>query len=206
MSEDAPKRAHLRLVKNAPPAIDESSVSAIQNTRDDGAAEAAARHAESVDEHAIEALAARILHGWLRNRQQLLVPFTIDLQKLEASQFDTLLQAMHAAAHADGSAPDEVERRLKAALDAVNASAAQHRESGRTLSNPRTLHEVLAQVADVQAGALIYAASLLAIDRRKLVNRQYLRYLAARLQLPRALTRALEQRYVAAGQSSAADA
>ncbi|MES2564385.1 MAG: DUF533 domain-containing protein, partial [Pseudomonadota bacterium] len=89
---------------------------------------------------------------------------------------------------------------------AVHASTAQHSELEQTHSHPRALHEVLAQVADVQAGALVYAASLLAIDRRKLVNRQYLRYLAARLQLPRALTRALEQRYVAMAHSSTADA
>ena len=39
--------------------------------------------------------------------------------------------------------------------------------------------------------------NLLAIDRRKLVNRQYLRYLAARLQLPKDVCRSLEQKFFA---------
>jgi uncharacterized membrane protein YebE (DUF533 family) len=57
---------------------------------------------------------------------------------------------------------------------------------------------VLTAVPDVQAGARVYAASLLSIDRRKPVNRHYLRYLAARLQLPRELAHSLEQRFRAA--------
>jgi uncharacterized membrane protein YebE (DUF533 family) len=50
-------------------------------------------------------------------------------------------------------------------------------------------------VHDVQTGALVYAASLMAVDRRQPVNRYYLRYLAARLQLSEELAGSLEQRY-----------
>jgi uncharacterized membrane protein YebE (DUF533 family) len=53
-------------------------------------------------------------------------------------------------------------------------------------------------VPDVKSGAIVYAASLLAIDRRKRVNRYYLRYLAARLQLPRDLAENIEQRFTMA--------
>ena len=38
------------------------------------------------DEPLIEIVAAKVLADWLRNRQQLLVPFTIDLQKLDPAQ------------------------------------------------------------------------------------------------------------------------
>jgi uncharacterized membrane protein YebE (DUF533 family) len=67
------------------------------------------------------------------------------------------------------------------------------------LEHPKPLAEVLREVRDVKTGALVYAASLLAIDRRKPVNRHYLRYLAARLQLPQPLARSLEQRFRLAG-------
>jgi uncharacterized membrane protein YebE (DUF533 family) len=53
----------------------------------------------------------------------------------------------------------------------------------------------LGRVRDVQTGALVYAASLMAVDQRKPVNRLYLRYLAARLQLSDELVASLEQRY-----------
>ena len=43
--------------------------------------------------------------------------------------------------------------------------------------------------------ALIYAASLMAVDQRKPTNRLYLRYLASRLQLSEELVGSLEQRY-----------
>jgi uncharacterized membrane protein YebE (DUF533 family) len=50
-------------------------------------------------------------------------------------------------------------------------------------------------VKDVQTGTIFQAASLLAIDRRKLVNRHYLRYVAARLGLSEELARDLSRRF-----------
>jgi uncharacterized membrane protein YebE (DUF533 family) len=94
---------------------------------------------------------------------------------------------------------DGTERaRVESALERLNAGEAHRTSLQGLLERPRPLGEVLGQVKDVQTGAIVYAASLLAIDRRKLVNRHYLRYLAARLQLPKDLTRSLEQRYRAA--------
>ena len=60
---------------------------------------------------------------------------------------------------------------------------------------PRHVPVLLAEVRDVQTAALVYAASLMAVDRRQPVNRYYLRYLAARLQLSDELAKSLEQRY-----------
>src|SRR5947199_412034 len=55
------------------------------------------------DEPLVEIVAAKILIDWLRNRQQLLVPFTIDLTKLDPAQVELLVQAMIVAAQADGT-------------------------------------------------------------------------------------------------------
>lgn len=150
------------------------------------------------DKPLIEIVAAKVLAGWLRNRQQLLIPFTIDLQKLEPGQVDMLLPAMIVAAQADGTVDGKERDRVRAALERLNASAEQLAGLDAALERPRPLAHALADVKDVQTGAVVYAASLLAIDRRKLVNRQYLRYLAARLQLPKDLARSLEQRFFAA--------
>jgi uncharacterized membrane protein YebE (DUF533 family) len=51
----------------------------------------------------------------------------------------------------------------------------------------------------VETGALVYAASLLALDKRKPVNGYYLQYLAVRLQLSDELAESLHQRFHASG-------
>jgi uncharacterized membrane protein YebE (DUF533 family) len=147
------------------------------------------------DEATVQILASKILIDWLRNRQQLLVPLALDLTKLEAPVAEMLMRAMVTAAHADGMLDPSDERRLSSALERLNASESQ-REGLRALASHRkSLGEVLAGVHDAETGAMVYAASLLASDRRKRVNRYYLRYLAERLKLTKDLVRGLEQRY-----------
>ena len=153
----------------------------------------------SFDESVVQILASKILIDWLRNRQQLLVPLTLDLRKLEPREVEMLLQAMVVAAQADGALDDGDRARLAAALRLTNATEDQQAALGDLVGRARSLHDILADLPDVQAGALIYAASLLAVDRRKRVNRYYLRYLAARLGLPRDVVRDLEQRFTSSG-------
>lgn len=166
-------------------------------------AEVAATDAEGggppeYDDSVVDILASKILIDWLRNRQQLLVPLTVDLQKLEAPEAETLLHSMVAAAQADGAFDAADRERLTAALRLLNATESQHAMLPTLIAHRKSLQDVLASVPDVQHGAIVYAASLLAIDRRKRVNRYYLRYLAARLKLPRDLARNVEQRFTAA--------
>ena len=168
---------------------------AVEPTKDEAARRGGpAEHDESV----VEVLAAKILIDWLRNRQQLLVPFRIDLQKIDPAQLELLFHSMVTAAQADGTVDGRERARVRAALEHLNATPEQLGALDSALDETKPLALVLADVKDVQTGAIVYAASLLAIDRRKLVNRQYLRYLAARLQLPKDVSRSLEQRFYAA--------
>ena len=145
----------------------------------------------------MQVLASKILIDWLRNRQQLLVPLTLDLQKLEPAEVEVVLHAMVTAAQADGAGDARGSERLGAALERVNATAEHRGMLSELLEHPKALRRVLGSVGDVKTGAIVYAASLLSIDRRNRVNRRYLRYLAARLRLPEALSRNLERRFVA---------
>jgi len=147
------------------------------------------------DESVVHVLAGKILLDWLRNRQQLLVPFTLDLRKLDAEEASKLIHAMVAAAHADGTREEEARGRAQSALKHLHADADHHVMLATALEEPRPLSTLLFEIQDVQTGARVYAASLLSIDQRKPVNRHYLRYLAARLQLSNDLTRSLEQRF-----------
>jgi uncharacterized membrane protein YebE (DUF533 family) len=136
-----------------------------------------------------------VLIDWLRNRQQLLVPFTLDLQKLEPALANCVIHAMAAAAEADGAIDERTRARIDAALERMHATDDQRGLVEQALEKPLSLREVLRDVKEPQTGAIYYAASLLAIDRRKRVNRYYLRYLAARLQLSPELARNLERRF-----------
>jgi uncharacterized membrane protein YebE (DUF533 family) len=147
------------------------------------------------DDSVVDVLAAKVLIDWLRNRQQLLIPFTLDLQKLNAPDVEMLVHAMVTAAQADGTVDGKERERVESALTYLNASDEQRATLGSVMDKPQALPLVLADVRDVKTGALVYAASLLAIDQRKRVNRRYLRYLAARLQLSEGLIRSLEQRF-----------
>ena len=138
-----------------------------------------------------------MLVEWLRNRQQLLVPFTLDLQKLDVKLAPCVIHAMATAATADGTIDEKMHARLDAALDRIHASDEQRALLREALEKPVALREALHDTKDPQTGAIYYAASLLAIDRRKRVNRYYLRYLSARLQLSAELARNLERRFSA---------
>lgn len=147
------------------------------------------------DESLVQVLAGKILLDWLRNRQQLLVPFTLDLRKLDAEEAAKLMHAMVSAAHADGTREEGVRARVESALTHLHADAGHRALLATVLEKPRPLSALLFEIQDVQTGARVYAASLLSIDQRKPVNRHYLRYLAARLQLSNELARSLEQRF-----------
>jgi hypothetical protein len=140
-------------------------------------------------------LSEKILLAWLRNRYQLLFPFVLDLRRLDRRQADLFIHAMIAAAQADGSCDGRERGRIEGTLSMVNPNAVERGFLDAAFEHPRPLNELLREVRDVQTGALFYAASLLAVDRRYPINHHYLRYLAARLQLSDELVASLEQRF-----------
>jgi uncharacterized membrane protein YebE (DUF533 family) len=147
----------------------------------------------------VNVLAEKILLAWLRNRYQLLFPFALDLRRLDEQQAELLVHAMIAAAQADGSFDGKERRRIEAILDLVDSSDEERAFLETLVSRSKPLNEILQEVHDTQTGALVYAASLMAVDQRKPVNRYYLKYLAARLQLSGELVGSLEQRYRSSG-------
>jgi len=144
-------------------------------------------------------LGEKVLLAWLRNRHQLLFPFAFDLHRLDRETAQLVVHAMIAAAQADGTFDVKERERIEGALALVNPDEAERGFLVAALDHPRPLHEVLREVREVQTGALVYAASLIAVDQRKPVNRHYLRYLATRLQLSEELVGSLEQRFRSSG-------
>ncbi len=171
-----------------PPASLPPGPTAAARARDDAPGD----EATGLDPGIVGVLAEKVLLAWLRNRHQLLFPFALDLRRLDRDRAGIVVDAMVAAAHADGSVDPKERARLAGALRLVGPSGI---EGADLDAPPKPLNAILAGVRDVQAGALVYAASLMAVDQRKPVNRLYLRYLAARLQLSDELVASLEQRY-----------
>ncbi len=153
----------------------------------------------SLDPGVVDILAQKVLLAWLRNRYQLLFPFALDLRRLDERQAELLVDAMVAAAQADGALDGKEWERIEGALALLESGDRERALLDAALSRPKPLNEVLGPVHDVQAAALVYAASLMAVDRRKPVNRYYLKYLAARLQLSEELAGSLEQRFRSSG-------
>ena len=153
----------------------------------------------SLDPGVADILAQKVLLAWLRNRYQLLFPFALDLRRLDEAQAELLVDAMVAAAQADGALDGKERERIEGALELVPSGEREKALLDAALSRPKPLNEVLGPVHDVQTGALVYAASLMTLDQRKPVNRHYLKYLAARLQLSEELAGSLEQRFRSSG-------
>lgn len=162
-------------------------------------AEEGGEAATSLDPGAVDILAEKVLLAWLRNRYQLLFPFALDLRRLDERQAELLVHAMVAAAQADGALDGKERARIEGALELIESGEREAAFLDDALRRPKPLNEVLGQVRDVQTGALVYAASLMALDQRKPVNRYYLKYLAARLQLSDELAGSLEQRFRSSG-------
>ncbi len=148
---------------------------------------------EAFDPGVVCVLAEKVLNAWLRNRHQLLFPFAVDLRRLERNETALVAHTMVAAAQADGSMDGKERKRIEAALGLADASEAAFLDE--VLQHPRPLNEILAAAQDVKTRALVFAAALMAVDRTRPVNRYYLKYLAARLQLPEELADSLKQRY-----------
>jgi hypothetical protein len=151
------------------------------------------------DEGILDVLGQKVLLAWLRNRYQLLFPIALDLRRLDQPQTELVVHAMVAAAQADDAFEAQEQERIKGVLELMDPSGDQRALLDAALARPKPLTELLREVRDVQAAALVYAASLMAVDRRKPVNRYYLRYLAARLQLSEEMVGSLEQRFRSAG-------
>jgi len=163
------------------------------------AAETAGLAPAMLDPSVVDVLAEKLLLAWLRNRYQLLFPLSFNLSRLDEAQVTVAIEAMIAAAHADGGFEEKERARIQELLEKFGANEEIRARFDASLAHPSALHKFLGQVRDIQTGALVYAVSLMTVDQRKPAHWHYLRYLAARLRLSEELTGSLEQRFRSAG-------
>jgi uncharacterized membrane protein YebE (DUF533 family) len=141
------------------------------------------------------AVATKVLAGWLANRQQTLMPHTLNFRALPPEQAELLVAVMAAAALADGRVDEAEMRQLSVALRRAGAGEGEEWELHRALAEPRPLPPLLAEVQQEGLASYAYAAALLAVNRGSRPNRAFLDYLVARLGLSREVAGSLERRY-----------
>ena len=129
-------------------------------------------------------LAAKVMFGHARNRQQLLGPPPTALGHLDDQRTELLIGAAILAARASGPFDETAERRLRGVLSGVQLQSTDPSFLARALDRPLSLDELLHQVRDAHVVSLFYAASLLGADRHDEAGQSWLRYLAVRLKIP----------------------
>ncbi len=148
-----------------------------------------------LDDAPFEVLAVKLAFSHLRNRQQLLGPPPTSLGHLDQNQAELLIRAAVAAAMADGHLDQTEERMLRASLSTLELQAGEPGSITAALRKPLPLDVLLRDVRDPHLASLVYAASLMAIDKHGEINRAYLHYLALRLRLPPPVLERLHSQY-----------
>jgi uncharacterized membrane protein YebE (DUF533 family) len=115
-----------------------------------------------------------------------------------------LIRAMIAAAAADGHMDQGEQDRIFDETRRMDLAAEDKAILFDELRNPLSLEQLVSQVPNPETGLEVYAASLVAIDETRQEGRDYLRRLAAALQLPSTLVTSLHAQAEFARQDQAA--
>lgn len=138
------------------------------------------------------ALAAKLLHSWAENRQQVQVPLALNLARLEPAARALVVQALAAARAARGGTAEEDAARLARALPRLGGTKA---DRDAALAQRPDILALLPALEQAGLGAQAYAAAATVLDRRIPMERAFLDWLAGRLALPASVTQGLLRRY-----------
>ena len=140
-------------------------------------------------------LSGKVLHGWLQNRHQVLVPLTFRLGRLEAGDVAVLMR-FAAAALLNASKADEPARRsVERWLGEVGAAGEAVAQFRAALEAPEPLSRLVAAVRERDLAPFAYAAAVVASDTRDPAGRLFANFIAARLTLPADAVRSVDRRY-----------
>ncbi len=152
---------------------------------------------------AVAAVAYKAYQGWQSgqggaagpNSPPTLPGHTItDLDEAESSKRGlTLLQAMIAAANADGHIDKTERARIETHLHALELGTGARQLIEQELRSPLSVDQLASRVDSPAAASEVYLLSSLVVDERDPVEQQYLERLAAALQLPADLVSRLNE-------------
>ena len=144
-----------------------------------------------------DAIGVKLMHGWLQNRHQTLMPLTFNVGALSTSQRATLARIVAAflligrpAAEAAAFAPSLREWLMGAGGDAETLAVYD-----RAMAAPLPLNEAFDRAQDEDLTIYAYVAALMASDTRYPVSILLCDLVQARFELPAALVRSAVRRY-----------
>lgn len=115
-----------------------------------------------------------------------------DLEDAESNKRGlTLLQAMIAAANADGHIDDAERSRIETHMHTIEVGSDARKLIEQELRNPLSIEQLANRVDSPAAASEVYLLSSLVVDEREPVELQYLERLAAALKLPEDLVNRL---------------
>ncbi len=145
----------------------------------------------------MDALGQKVMHGWLQNRHQTLVPLTLNLRVLSdpqraliAGALAGLLLAGRPRAEAMAVSPA-----LRKWLEELGGDPASVAEFDRALSDPPSLDRILEATLELDVPVYAYMASLIASDPRFPASVLLSDVLQARFELGTGVVRSVMRRY-----------
>ncbi len=156
-----------------------------------GAGHARPGRTDAVD----EALAQKVLLGWVQNRNQTLHPLTLNLRNLDAAGVDLLLRTVAAGLAAGGGANDARLRRARSAIEHAHGDAAMADRLSGLAASDQPLPPLFDALHGADLSGHAYAITMAALDQRDRTNRAFTDYMATRLSIPETVSRSIARRY-----------
>ena len=140
-------------------------------------------------------LSAKVLHGWLQNRHQVLVPLTLRLGLLARNDVDLLMRFVAAALLSASAGIEPGRRNVTVWLRGIGADPEALAVVDTAFQDPPALSGVVESVRERHLEAYAYAALVVGADLRVPAQRLFVDFLAARLGLPPEAVRSINRRY-----------
>lgn len=141
------------------------------------------------------ALAEKILHGWLQNRHQVLMPLTLRLGQLRADDVEVLMRFAAASLLVAAQADAEERSAMISWLRSIEAIDESILIFEKALSAPSALSTLMERVRLRHLEAYAYAIATMAADLRTAPGRLYAEFVAAKLGLPPDAVRSINRRF-----------
>lgn len=140
-----------------------------------------------------ESIGQKVLHGWLQNRRQTLMPLSVNLARLQRADAERIIRVAAVATLAgdDDLAPE----RMAAWLPSVGADEVAVVAFREALTRPPALHQAISDVKTPELAALALVVTLVATREAGPAGKRFADYVASRLSLPSAAIRSAERRY-----------
>lgn len=141
----------------------------------------------------LEVVGQKVIHGFLQNRHQTLMPLSVNLARLSGAERTAL--ARFAAVVARSSGPAPVLDPIQAWLDASGADAEILATFDAALRTPPPLDEALAGLSEPDTGLIGFTLCLIAARHAGPPGWAFADYVALHRGLPTTAVRAAERRY-----------